>query len=383
MKIIADEDIPLVRQAFSSIGQLVTCPDRQICPALVQDADVLLVRSTTKVNAALLDGAAVRFVGTATIGIDHVDEAYLASRGITFASAPGSNAESVAEYVVAAFLVLGRRLGFSLAGKSLGVIGVGNVGSRVARNAQALGMQVLLNDPPLQRQTGEAKFLPLEEVLEADLITLHVPLTHEGPDATYHLVDKHFLQRMRPGSILMNTSRGAVVDSKALHWALESRLAAGVLDVWENEPAIDIQLLENIQLGTPHIAGYSYEGKVSGTEMLYQALCQHLGKEPEWELAAELPPPRVPCLHLNTTGRTRDAVLLEAVKALYDIEADDARMRRTLLSLPEAERAAAFHRLRKEYPQRREFFNTSIILESYDEEIASALQGLRFRVEPS
>jgi len=379
MKIVADENIPLVREAFASFGQVVTCPGREICPAVLKDADILLVRSITNVNAALLEGTAVRFVGTATIGVDHVDEAYLASRGIGFASAPGSNAESVAEYVVAALLVLGRRLDFSLAGMSLGVIGVGNVGSRVARNAQALGMKVLLNDPPLQRRTGDAEFLPLEKVLEADAVTLHVPLSYKGPDATYHLVDEQFLKCMRPGSVLINTSRGAVADERQLHEALESHLSAAVLDVWENEPTIDVSLLEKVQLGTPHIAGYSYDGKVTGMHMLYRAVCRYLKKEPEWEPGDALPSPRVPRLCLNTKGRARDDVFLEAVRAIYDIEADDLRMR-SLIRITDVQRGAAFDGLRKEYPQRREFSNTTITLEPYDEDLAKVLRGLRFRV---
>ncbi|NQT84941.1 4-phosphoerythronate dehydrogenase, partial [bacterium] len=216
MKIVADENIPYVKEAFGSLGDVIPLPGRKIAPASVVDAEILLVRSITEVNASLLEGSRVRFVGTATIGTDHVDEEYLHSRGIAFASAPGSNANSVAEYVVAALLTTARRKNFPLKGKTIGVIGVGNCGSRVAKKAEALGMRVLLNDPPLWRQTGNKRFRPLEELFSADILTLHVPLTYEGIDATYHLVDEAFLSKLRPECILMNTSRGPVVDNLAL-----------------------------------------------------------------------------------------------------------------------------------------------------------------------
>jgi erythronate-4-phosphate dehydrogenase len=239
MKIVADENIPLVKQAFGSFGEVETMPGRKIGPEAVRDAEALLVRSITRVDAALLSGSRVRFVGTATIGVDHVDRDWLKREGIGFASAPGSNAESVAEYVVAALLVLAERMNTSPAGKSLGVIGVGNVGSRVARNARALGMRVLLNDPPLKRATGDARYLTLEETLQADIVSLHVPLTREGLDRTWHLADEDFFRRMRPGSVFINTSRGAVAVCEGWMKALGKTLSAAVLDVWEHEPGID------------------------------------------------------------------------------------------------------------------------------------------------
>jgi len=372
MRIVADENIPYVRKAFGEVGEVVMAPGRSMAPDLVRDADILLVRSVTQVNEALLGDSRVRFVGTATIGTDHIDESFLSERGIAFAAAPGSNANSVAEYVAAALLVLAGRGGWDLAGRRIGVIGVGNVGSLVVAKAEALGMRSILNDPPLARETGDARYRPLDEALDADVVTLHVPLTREGPDATFHMVDDRFLGRLREGTILLNTSRGGVVDTAALHRALETgRLGSAVLDVWENEPGIDLDLLRRVDLGTSHIAGYSFDGKVNGTRMLYGAVCAWLGRPADWRPV--LPPPPVPEVAVRTEGEDG---LREAVLAVYDIERDDAALR-GLLDLPEAERARAFDRLRKDYPRRREFPNTTVTAPA---RLRPALAGLGFRV---
>ncbi len=261
MKIIADENIPFVAECFSSIGEVEVVPGREITPGVVADADVLLVRSITPVSADLLAPSKVRFVGTATIGFDHIDIEYLSQNKIGFASAPGSNANSAAEYVIAAMLNIGKRHSIDLEGKSIGIIGVGNVGGRVAKKASALGMKLLLNDPPLHRQTGAPKYLSIEKLFDCDFVTLHTPLTFEGEDKTFHLADDKFFKSLKKGCIFINASRGGVVDSSALKAAIEeSRLNATVLDVWENEPDIDVELLEMVDIGTPHIAGYSLDG---------------------------------------------------------------------------------------------------------------------------
>jgi erythronate-4-phosphate dehydrogenase len=323
MKIVADPNIPFVREAFGPLGDVQLVPGRQMTPATVREAELLLVRSVTPVNAALLDGSRVRFVATATIGTDHVDEAHLVQRGIGFASAAGSNANSVAEYIVAALLELGYQ------GKTLGVVGVGNVGSKVVRYATALGMRVLQNDPPRQRAEKLPEFVTLDRIgAEADIITFHVPLTKSGPDATFHLFEPR-------GGIIINTSRGAVLDNQAL---LTAPLAGLVLDVWEGEPTILPALLEKADFGTPHIAGYSFDGKVNGTRMIYEAACRHFGLSGSWK--PELPAPANPVL----TGHNLRSVVRQA----YDITADDAALRRDYRH---------FDRLRAEYPVRREFFN--------------------------
>jgi len=380
VKIVADENIPFVRQAFEPLGDVVTAPGRQMTSEQVADADALLVRSVTKVNAELLDGSTVRFVGTATIGTDHLDTTYLDRRGITWAAAAGCNANSVAEYIVAALLVLARRDGFHLADKTLGVVGVGNVGSRVVRYAQALGMTVLQNDPPLQRQTHDRRFVPIERVFEADLVTLHVPLTRQGPDATWHMIDTEFLSRLRADVYLLNTSRGAVVDGAALRNALQhQRLAGAVLDVWENEPDIDVQLLKLCALGTAHIAGYSFDGKVTGTRMIHDAACRCFGLSTEWDPRPLMPPPATPQLRVEPRGRDPQDVVAPTVAAIYDIEKDDADLR-AVTGLPPDQRGSRFDRLRRDYPIRREFGNTQVIVPTDRPDVAPTFRKLGFLV---
>jgi erythronate-4-phosphate dehydrogenase len=322
----------------------------------------------------------VKFVGTATIGTDHVDLDYLKRRGIAFASAPGSNANSVAEYIVAALLVLARSLGFSLEGTALGVVGVGNVGSKVVQKAEVLGMHVLQNDPPLQRLTGEKRFLPLDDLMAADVVTLHVPLSRDGTDPTFHFYDETRIGRMKPGSILINTSRGAVVDTASLKRALRSgHLKAAVIDVWENEPDIDVDLLGMVTIGTSHIAGYSLDGKFNAVRMISDALGEHVGERKPWPETLQLPP-IVDLLSLSPErGWTREELLLHAVRPCYDIERDD-RVLREILHLEEAVRPRLFRALRAEYPPRREFPATTIAMQTPNPVDIHMLNGIGFKV---
>jgi erythronate-4-phosphate dehydrogenase len=372
MKIVADPNIPFVREAFEALGPIELVPGRQIDAAVAREVDALLVRSVTPVNAALLDGSNVKFVATATIGTDHVDERYLKACGIGFASAAGSNANSVAEYVVAGMLELADRRKFRLREKTLGVVGVGNVGSRVIRYAESLGMRVLQNDPPRQRAERGGQFISLDRVLaEAEIITLHVPLTREGPDATFHLFDKDQLAALelrRP--ILINTSRGAVIDNKALLKAIDGeKIGATVLDVWENEPDILPELLDVVDIGTPHIAGYSLDGKINGTVMIHRALCEFFGIKPTWQ--PPIPPPAVPRIKLALDGGEDDDVLRQAIRQVYDITADDAALRKNI---------RAFDSLRATYPVRREFFNTELALRGAGKELRDKFTALGFRI---
>ena len=379
MKIIADENIPCVQQAFASLGEVSLLPGRELQAGQVRDADILLVRSVTRVDAALLEGSSVRFVGSATIGFDHVDRDYLQQQGIGFATAPGSNATSAAEYVVSALMVLSEQQGFELTGKTVGIIGCGNVGSRVRRKLSALGMQCRVNDPPLQAGGGHDDFVALEEVLQADIVTVHVPLTREGQYPTFHLVNKTFLQRLQPGAIFINTSRGAVADNRALEALLASRDDLSVvLDVWEGEPSISTSLLRQVDLGTPHIAGYSLDGKLRGTEMIYRSACDWFGHPGRWLAADYLPAGSV----VERSESGVNAMLRAAVFSTYDIRADDARLR-TRLSLPAGEQPAYFDQLRKEYPVRREFSTTSVLVDDADSECEPVLRGLGFPVAVS
>ena len=379
MLIIADENIPFAREAFGTLGDVRLMSGRAMTAEAVRDADLLMVRSVTRVNADLLSGSNVRFVGTATIGMDHVDRGWLAEAGIRFTSAPGSNADSVAEYVTAALLVMARRQGQPLAGRTMGIVGVGNVGGRVAKKARALGMEPVLNDPPLQRKTGDSVYRPIEEVFDCDVVTLHVPLEKAGTDPTWHLADATFLSRLKPGATLINSSRGAVADNAALLEAIQSGKLSGVtLDVWEGEPAIRAGLLQAVDLGTPHIAGYSYDGKVNGTVMLYEAACEFLGETPAWRAADVMPPAEHAELALDLDRVTGEDALREAVLTVYPIERDDADLRDTL-SAPEPERPALFDKLRKQYPRRREFPNTRLTLTGHHPATADQLRALGFK----
>ena len=373
LHLLADANIPFAAKAFGRYGSVQTMPGQAITHAAISEADVLLVRSVTPVTAELLTGTPVRFVGTATAGTDHVDVEGLKEAGIAFADAPGSNAESVAEYVLAALLALAAEQGKGMEGRTLGVVGCGHVGAQVAWRAEGLGLRVLRNDPPLAedaRARGEAHaFVGFDVILaESDIVTVHTPLTRRGESAypTYHLFGLAELAALRPGAWLFNAARGAVVDSVALAEALSTQhLGAAVLDVWEGEPVPDLDLVRGVALATPHIAGYSFDGKVAGTKMLEEALRAWLTQEghvlPEpWDEAAALAPsPEEPLvisvsdvrdeLHPSTKAAWLDALARQA----YDLWADDARFRAAVAGTTPEERATAFQHLRKTYPRRR------------------------------
>jgi erythronate-4-phosphate dehydrogenase len=381
MRIVADANIPFVRECFSSVGEVRVLSGREITPQVVADADALLVRSITAVNEPLLAGSKVRFVGTATIGFDHVDVSYLQRSGIGFASAPGSNANSAAEYVIAGLLEIGRRRRILLEGKSIGVIGVGNVGGRVARKCEALGMRVVRNDPPLQRQTSDPQYVGLEALYDCDFITIHTPLTREGIDKTFHLADAFFFAQLKPGAVFVNASRGAVVETAALKAAIRAgRLGAVVLDVWEGEPNIDVELLGMVDLASPHIAGYSFDGKVAGMIMIYRSLCERFGLAPEFDVTDFLPVPEIPRLEVETGDAGDDELLARIAERIYSISRDD-RDTRQIANQPRESRGRFFDSLRKNYPVRREFQNTTVALDKPCESLARKLRGIGFVVE--
>lgn len=380
MKIIADANIPFVQECFSSIGNVEVFGGREITRAIVADADILLVRSITPVFADLLTGSNVRFVATATIGFDHVDVDFLRRQHIGFASAPGSNANSAAEYVIAGLLEIGKKHRMRLEGKSIGIIGVGNVGSRVAKKCEALGMQIFLNDPPLYRQTDDAKYLPIQGLFGCDFITMHTPLTFEGIDKTFHLADRKFFESLKQGCVFINASRGGVVDSPALKAAIQSgRLKATVLDVWENEPKIDMELLKIVDIGTPHIAGYSLDGKIGGLIMIYQSVCEYFRIEPKFNTGNFLPEPEAKVIDLNQGFEDEQKALWDTVWKIYRIEGDDARLRQ-ILNEPAENRGKFFDNLRKNYPVRREFQNTEVIIKESNRGLAEKLAGIGFKV---
>ncbi len=276
IKIIADENLAYPNELFSQFGEVRFVNGRNISNSMLKDIDVLIVRSVTDVNESLLTGTNVKFVGTATIGTDHIDIDYLNKNGIAFASAAGCNSYAVAEYLVAALLFTAVKENFSVKDKTIGVVGVGNVGSKVVRFCEALGMKVLKNDPPLYSAGKLNDALSLNDLFDADIISLHVPLTFEGENKTFHLFDEDKLNRIKDDAIFINTSRGSVVNNKSLKEIIEKKNLKVILDVWENEPNIDEQLVDQVLIGTPHIAGYTFEGKVNGTIMICEALVEFL-----------------------------------------------------------------------------------------------------------
>ncbi len=378
MLIIADENIPYVKEGFAEFGDVITVHGRKITKDIIKNADILLVRSITKVNADLLEGTSIRFVGTATIGYDHIDLAYLNSKCITFSSAPGSNANSVAEYVVSGLLQLERNHGYKLQGKKIGIVGVGNVGSRVAKKIPALGLFPVLCDPPLaEKMNNHPLFEPFENILDCDIITFHVPLEKTGQYPTYHIADKNFFSKLKKGTVLINTSRGAVVETESLLNAIEQKIIShSIIDVWENEPNINIDLLKKVTIGTPHIAGYSFDGKVNGTYQLYVSLCRFLNRTPTWDYKKNLPDP--PYKEIPVSAN-EPMPIHSIVHKIYDITIDDKALRE-ILKKDENERGPFFDLLRKNYPIRREFHNTSIRLNQDNLILANQLERLGFKV---
>ena len=377
MKIIADENIPAVKKAFASLGDVELLPGRGMRAEQVRDADILLVRSVTRVDEHLLAGSNICFVGSATIGFDHIDLNYLQRRNVGFSTAPGSNAISAAEYVISALIALAERSGAVLKEKTVGIIGCGNVGSRVQEKLNALGVQSLVNDPPLKLKGGHEDYVELDALLQADIITVHVPLVCAGDYPTVHLLDTALFDQLKPGAILINTSRGAVADNQALDDVLGRRSDLSVvLDVWEGEPEISMSLLEKVTLATPHIAGYSLDGKLRGTEMIYSAACKYFQRPMQWNAIDELPVVQPLDANDFLTGDVNGNIR-KAVLGCYDIREDDARLRE-IISLPPKDRPTYFDRLRKEYPIRREFQMQKIVGTGMDKSTQTILRGLGF-----
>jgi erythronate-4-phosphate dehydrogenase len=380
MKIVADQNIPFVEQCFSPLGEVTAVPAGQINPKLAADADILLTRSVTKVGPDLLEASRVKFVATATSGFEHIDTEFLKSRQIGFAYAPGSNANSVAEYVVAALLAVAAKHKLQLDTKSIGIIGAGHIGSKVAAKTAALGMNVLLNDPPLRRQSNDPKYLPLQEIRSCNFITMHTPLTLEGTDKTFHLADEAFFDSLTDGAFFINTARGPVADTRALKAAITSgKLAGAVLDVWENEPNIDNELILKADLSTPHIAGYSLDGKVAGLMMVYQAVCRHFDIEPSYTGDDFLPKPETHRITIDPHADTEQNIIHDAVQQVYVINRDDFNTREILI-VPTRQRSKWFKDLRADYAVRREFQNTQVILNQPGETLAAKLKGIGFKV---
>lgn len=379
MRILADENIPLLDEFFAGEGEITRLPGRAIDAAAIANADALLLRSVTRVSADMLRDSPVRFVGTCTIGTDHLDLPGLAAAGVQVASAPGCNARGVVEYVLSVLLTLSERSGLDWRQRTVGIIGVGEVGSRLAETLRQLGVKVLCCDPPRAEQ-GAAGMLRLDEVLAAaDVISCHVPLTRQGPHATGHLFNQARLHALRPGTWLINSSRGPVIDNTALQRLLTERNDLQVaLDVWEHEPTLEPALVARCALATPHIAGYSLDGKLRGTEMIYQAWCAFKGQPVQRALADFAPAAGCNTLQLDSDA-PGDWQLSRALRWVYDVRDDDARLRAMLAqSTDQTTIRAGFDLLRKHYPLRRETPCVRIAGAGHDS--ARLLQAAGFKV---
>lgn len=375
MLIVADENIPLVDAFFAEFGEIRRLPGRQITRADVHDADVLLVRSVTKVDRDLLEGSAVRFVGTCTIGTDHLALDYFHQEGIQWSSAPGCNARGVVDYVLGSLLTLAEIEDANLNQRTYGVVGAGEVGGRLVNVLKGLGFNVLVCDPPRQAAEG-GDYVSLEQIIErCDVISLHTPLDKSAENATWHLLDQQRLNQLKHGTWLINASRGPVIDNNALREVLTRREdLQAVLDVWEAEPQVDVELADLCVLATPHIAGYSLDGKQRGTAQIYQAFCDFLGQEAVIKLADLLPAPWLAKVELSADSDPAWA-LATVCRGVYDPRRDDADFRRSLVGTVQ-EQKLAFDALRKHYPVRREIEGLQVRIEGESQGLAQMVKAL-------
>ena len=380
MKIVADENIPEVAAAFADLGEVCLLPGREIRRSHLLDCSCLLVRTVTRVDAELLHDTAVKFVASATVGTDHVDQHYLATNQIGFSNAAGSNAEAAAEYVIAGIFALSRGVGFDPRSARVGIVGLGNIGGRLERILSILGIECLACDPPLAQSGDDSRaYVDLDSLLrECDIVSLHVPLTRDGDYPTFHLLDAEGLAALKPGCLLINAARGAVVDNLALSRLLRQRDDICVfLDTWEHEPLIAADLLRRVDLATPHVAGYSVEGRLRATQMVLDAACQYFDADSSWQMSARLPALR----SLDPGPQTTDLGFWQSLfEAHYDIWNDHEKLV-TAAKLEDSKRAAHFDALRKHYPQRFEYSSCRLDLPA-DTRRGEQLAQLGFRLDP-
>ncbi|MCA6129543.1 4-phosphoerythronate dehydrogenase PdxB [Thalassolituus oleivorans] len=377
MQIVADENIPLLDQFFSEFGDIVRVPGRTMKAADVADADILIVRSVTQVNEQLLAGSKVKFVGTATIGTDHIDLDYLEKAGIGFRSAPGCNAQAVVDYVLSALSVLVDSRGIAFTELSVGIVGLGNVGLLLRNRLEEMDVEVIGVDP-FKDPEDVGVLSSFEEALSADVVTFHTPMTKSGDHPTWHMLNAETLAKMKPDACLINAARGAVVDNAALleHMKANDDFSA-ILDVWEGEPEINTELLDYCWLGTPHIAGYSLDGKMRGTEMVYHGVCEFFGLPIRCKLAQFLPEPGIKRVNFTEQAPVHQA-LRTAIRAAYEIRVDDGVLRSAMRRSKNLRET--FDRLRKEYPLRRDTPTLRVGVPARAHDLMDALTSAGFDV---
>ncbi|MGR5447436.1 4-phosphoerythronate dehydrogenase [Vibrio jasicida] len=376
MKIIVDENMPYAEELFSQLGEVILKPGRTLTADDLVDVDALMIRSVTKVNAELISKAnKLKFVGTATAGMDHVDQALLKEKGIFFTAAPGCNKVGVAEYAFSVMMVLSQQQGFSVFDKTVGIIGAGQVGSYLEKCLKGMGINVLINDPFKQEEGDSRSFTPLAELIErSDVITLHTPITKDGLYPTHHLIDDKVLNGLRCDQILINAARGPVVDNQALKQRLMKNDGfTAALDVFEFEPEVDMELLPLLAFATPHVAGYGLEGKARGTTMIFNSYCEFLNNELRAHASDLLPTAPVPTMVLDRAWD--EATLHNITQLIYDVRKDDALFRR------EISKPGSFDLMRKNYWDRREY--SAVTLVGNETCNLAPLAELGFQVEVS
>jgi erythronate-4-phosphate dehydrogenase len=373
INIFADDKIPFLKGVLDSFADITYLPGNLIGNEQLRDTNALIIRTRTKCTDDLLKGTKVSYIGTATIGFDHIDVRYCENNNITWTNAPGCNSSSVQQYIASALLKMSGDFHFRLRDKTIGIIGVGNVGSKVEKLAGIFGMKVLLNDPPRARKEGNDKFVGLDTLFnESDIITVHVPLNTVGKDITYRLINDKSVRKMKKGVWLINTSRGEVADTSSLKNGLKHGKFSGVvLDVWENEPDIDYELLEKAFIATPHIAGYSTDGKANGTAMIVNALSRFFNLPLKNWYPEIIPQPHIAEIALNGKNKDPEEIIREAVFHTYDITEDDFRLRFA---------PGDFEKLRGDYPGRREFPAFSINLNNGTKITGKMLRDLGFKL---
>jgi erythronate-4-phosphate dehydrogenase len=374
MKIVADDKIPFLKGVLEPYAEIIYKPGKEISTASIKDADALLIRTRTKCTESLLKGTKIKFIGTATIGFDHIDTRYCERNKIRWTNAPGCNSSSVQQYITAALLKLARDHKYDLQDKTIGIVGVGNVGAKVEKIARLLGMNVILNDPPRARMEGTNKFVLLDTILaESDIVTIHVPLNIVGEDKTWHLFNEKNFKKMKRGAWFINSSRGEVTDTSELKKNLVSeKLGGAILDVWENEPEIDTELMERAFIATPHIAGYSTDGKANGTAMVVNSICSFFNLPLKNWYPEKVPLPSDTGININCKGKSDHDILREAVFYSYNIEDDDIKLRFS---------PSDFEKQRGDYPLRREFPTYSISLKQGSDHVNKLLREFGFNVK--